>query len=560
MKKLSPISSILAICFIVLATSCEIIDISNQSEDGSLEFMIQNSKLTFVDNLKSEGISESNLDSLSIRSIVISIEDKSGKGIYDRKRIELLSMNSYFISSPISLPVGEYKLTEFFVVDDSNNIIYVSPVKGAPKSHLVDKPLPTKFEIKSNEVLKMVPEVLSVENSTPEDFGYTTFSFEVVEYFEILLSVFVFNEENRDFELTTARISISSEDELLYSGKLRAETNLLYIKDNFASYELKIGKEGFRNYYYLFSADSLKFYDTRNHNGPLMIILKETSDPHFGNRLYGLGSVEDYLIFGSIDFKGNEKVHFNLEHDQSYTKMWSLLDDVNKHYIYSAAGKYGSNDLIRVIDMRDGHLVRSIQTNRLQVSTMTHSNRSKSFHGIGTEEDYIVFGSIDYSGNEIILKKHYHLPNAYGGWSLYDKANNYYIFASSSGVTNIEHLEVVDAASGKIVHSIRPNKLHVPTFAYSTKNEKYYGLGEGNHKVVFGTIDNDGNEEIISTFEDIDSYTQSWSLFDDKNNRFIFGRVFDNEDQGNIWIIDAKSGEIVTSFETDLLHLGALNF
>jgi hypothetical protein len=100
-------------------------------------------------------------------------------------------MNGYYISKPLSLVPGGYKLSKFLVVDASNTVVYATPTEGSTKAYLVNDPLPILFSVTKDNVTKVVPEVISVKNNTPEDFGYATFSFTEVTTFDFLIGVFM---------------------------------------------------------------------------------------------------------------------------------------------------------------------------------------------------------------------------------------------------------------------------------------------------------------------------------------------------------------------------------
>jgi len=115
-----------------------------------------------------------------IADVVISIEDNNGNVIFDSHVLTMYNMNGNFISAGIQLNAGNYKLTKFLLIDNENNILFAAPVEGSPQSAFVDNPLPVEFTISSDQTTTVTPEVVAVEGLTPEDFGYVTFSFEVV--------------------------------------------------------------------------------------------------------------------------------------------------------------------------------------------------------------------------------------------------------------------------------------------------------------------------------------------------------------------------------------------
>lgn len=206
-------------------------------------------------------------------NIVISITKKDGEVIFDKKKIELLNMNGYYIASPISLKVGEYLLTEFLITDDSNKILYATPIADSNKAYLVDKPLSIDFEIIKDVVLKLKPEVISVEESSPADFGYSTLSYNFVTTFNFHLSTFIYNQSDLNFELSSLKLEIKDNDKVLYSGDLEAKTNNIRLRDDASKYEITVSKEGYNSYVYNFTPDSLGYYNVSKSNGPLEVVL-----------------------------------------------------------------------------------------------------------------------------------------------------------------------------------------------------------------------------------------------------------------------------------------------
>ena len=203
-------------------------------------------------------------------SLIVSIEDSEGGVVYDRKNILLYKMGEGFISETLTLEVGEYRLMEFLILDDQVQVIFATPIEGSEKAYLVDDPLPIEFSVCKDEVTKVTPEVLDTEGEMPEDFGYSGFSFEVVETFVFLVSVFVATETG--MELTESQLSVTSGVEVLYSGSLGAETNAIEVRDGYVMYNLKVEKDGYESYEQSFSNEEL-----RGHfEDPLIVVFGES--------------------------------------------------------------------------------------------------------------------------------------------------------------------------------------------------------------------------------------------------------------------------------------------
>ena len=207
-------------------------------------------------------------------SLLISIEDLSGNSIYSRRKISLYTFEGKYLSEPISLNTGEYRLTEFLVLNENNEIIYAAPVANSKLAHLVTNPLPFQFRVTEDETLKIIPQVLDVSSLSPESFGYATFSFEVVRSVNFLLSVFIYDSITENLELTTAKLKVSGNGEVLYEGEVKDSTNLFRVREGYSSYQLKVGKAGYKSYEKSFTTDELGRYQST----PLKIILNPGED------------------------------------------------------------------------------------------------------------------------------------------------------------------------------------------------------------------------------------------------------------------------------------------
>jgi len=220
-------------------------------------------------------------------SIVITIADSKGKVTIESKKIALINMNGSYISESLSLVIGNYNVTKFLVLNNSDSVIYATPLKSSNLAYLVTTPLPIAFNISKNNVTEVVPEVLSVESFKPEDFGYYSFSFDVVKTFDFLVTVMVYNFSIKNWELTTANIIIRAADSTIaYNDTLKAITNQITLRDNSTSYFLSVSKVGYQTYTDIFTADELKLYFKSEDNGPLIISLNSESVTDIDGNLY----------------------------------------------------------------------------------------------------------------------------------------------------------------------------------------------------------------------------------------------------------------------------------
>lgn len=288
---------IISICSLVILSftynSCKKDDVQPNKKEGTVEFGF---------NLKIPSHSSAQKSSLKAvaepAAVIVSVKKANGSLAYNMEKVELYTMNGYYISKPLSLVPGNYTIEQFLVVDASNNVIYASPLQGSDKAYLVSQPLPISFTISKDNVTKIVPEVLSAAGATPEDFGYSTFSFEVVKTFDFLIGVFVYNESITNFEMTSASLNIVAGGKTIYSGALAAITNKVTVNDSYDSYDLTVTKDGYKPWTGTFTAAELKLYFRSEDKGPLIVVLEKGSV--FTNIKYG----RLYNGYAAMDVRG----------------------------------------------------------------------------------------------------------------------------------------------------------------------------------------------------------------------------------------------------------------
>ncbi len=115
-------------------------------------------------------------------AIVISVSNEDNEQVLENERYTLTSLNGSYLTGNIELLVGNYSLTAFNVINSDNEIILSTPLAGSEFADLVSNPLPLAFTVTEADTTNVIPEVLRVnEGDTAEDFGYASFSFDIVE-------------------------------------------------------------------------------------------------------------------------------------------------------------------------------------------------------------------------------------------------------------------------------------------------------------------------------------------------------------------------------------------
>jgi hypothetical protein len=113
--------------------------------------------------------------------IAISIRNAEGQLVVENEVLNLLSFGHGYVSESLELAPGNYAVTSFLVLDDTDNTLYATPLEGSELASLVEDPLPVSFTVSENNGTVLALQVVDVtETDTPEDFGYASFTFDIV--------------------------------------------------------------------------------------------------------------------------------------------------------------------------------------------------------------------------------------------------------------------------------------------------------------------------------------------------------------------------------------------
>jgi len=116
-----------------------------------------------------------------IDALYVSIENDQGAPVFTMHKLNLLQFQDYYVSEPLELEEGNFKLTFYAAVDEDDNILFATPMEGTPAAALVEDPLPIFFTVSGNQTNLVAPQIASTNNTTPEQFGYVAFQLNIVE-------------------------------------------------------------------------------------------------------------------------------------------------------------------------------------------------------------------------------------------------------------------------------------------------------------------------------------------------------------------------------------------
>ncbi|NOQ26616.1 MAG: DUF4458 domain-containing protein, partial [Bacteroidales bacterium] len=90
-------------------------------------------------------LTQANLKSLndldSADHVLVTITDELGNPTdYTLYKLELIKFGDDFLTEKIALNIGNYQVTEFYVLDKDDNVIYASPMELSVLAQNVDDP------------------------------------------------------------------------------------------------------------------------------------------------------------------------------------------------------------------------------------------------------------------------------------------------------------------------------------------------------------------------------------------------------------------------------------
>ena len=205
------------------------------------------------------------------RAIVISIENSSGETVLNMEKIDVYKLEGTnytqkFISKPVSLTPGDYEITDFLVVDENNNVIYVTPKEGSDNSNLVHDPLPIQFSVTAATINEINVQVVDATTDPVESFGYVSFSIRERNTLQFRIQPFIVEYDFSAYEyipqwaLTEAYVEVSraSSREIVFEGMISPDNNLIEIPFNsWDSFVVKVTKEFYEPYKKTFTSEKL---------------------------------------------------------------------------------------------------------------------------------------------------------------------------------------------------------------------------------------------------------------------------------------------------------------
>jgi len=231
-------------------SSCEK---NSDSSKGSAKFSI--ASIEGSSQLKSAWTE----DDLVSYHLMVSVEDPDGNPVFTGKLVPVYLFGSGYVSEELEMAAGDYRLTEFMLIDPSGEVIAATPLEGSLLAYLVKDPLPVSFSIAGGAATTVSPELLAVGDHVPGDFGYASFGGPVIKPLEFFVVCVIDNPLSMSpvQPPTEADLTVFAGDGWHYRFKLEPEVNHLVIRGGHTYYTLLLEKEGYMSQTFTVKASEL---------------------------------------------------------------------------------------------------------------------------------------------------------------------------------------------------------------------------------------------------------------------------------------------------------------
>lgn len=216
---------VLAALFLISCSNDE----TREESEGRIKFSVQ--------NILNQGNSRTD-DAADITHALITVEDDQGALILDQAEVSVTSFGEGFVTDPITLEVGDYFLTGFLLLNESDEVIYATPLTGSDLDYLVDNPLPIGFTITNGQSTQLSPETIDVASSLPEEYGYSGINFTIIETFDLMISVLELN--GGSYSPTAYTLTVQANGSDVTTKEFPQGVSVVKLRTDVANYTLNI--------------------------------------------------------------------------------------------------------------------------------------------------------------------------------------------------------------------------------------------------------------------------------------------------------------------------------
>lgn len=228
-------------CGLILVSSCEKQDLPDTGK-GRVSFSVAADEEGSL--LKS---AEEDTTVNAWYGAIVTLLDENGKPVMEDELIPMYRWGHGFMTEKVELKTGGYTLAKFVIVSPAGEVLFAAPLEGSDLAYLVNRPLPMNFKIEPEETTTVSPEVLVVDQTPPEEFGYVVFYPDIVRILTFYVAVCA--DDPMVFSptcYTAAKLTvINAGHTWQHSFELEPIVNKVLIRGGSPSYHLIVRKEGY---------------------------------------------------------------------------------------------------------------------------------------------------------------------------------------------------------------------------------------------------------------------------------------------------------------------------
>jgi hypothetical protein len=219
--------------------SCELNNNENTTK-GTAEFSV-----TLPSAAVKKSIAATDSSGFSLQ-LLVTVTDLAGNPVLTDKLIPLYGFGTEYVSESVEILTGEYKLVKFMVINAAGEVVYAAPVEGSPLAYLCSMTLPMSFTITGGQVTKIIPQVLSTDNQTPEKFGYASFGMQIINPLELWIVCTTYNSVSTSpAEYLSASLTVYSLNGWSHTYMLGNVVNDILIQGGSEFYTFVAQKDGY---------------------------------------------------------------------------------------------------------------------------------------------------------------------------------------------------------------------------------------------------------------------------------------------------------------------------
>jgi hypothetical protein len=341
-----------------------------QCDKGNEQINKAKGKVLFGINNQAFKSTETNLSDEDLILQLIVVNDL-GEPILENVQLPLLNFGGTLITDPIELQEGNYEIIEYFVIStNTNQVIYASPIEGSNLNYLVEDPLPISFSVVEDDISKVEPQVIDVTNISSNELGYSSFSIDIIETLQLLISVSIFNEETQNYEFTTADCFVTT-SQINYYSELPSGISEYILPSQYEVYDFLLIKPGYEVLLVTFSRDSLMYYNQNTNEVINFTLFKSPSLPD--SNIIAVLDSEDSLLHVKNEYLPLSLAELNAheEHPGLYKAVYEVenglfdsvyfrIDLTPDPVVYYAKPIVGTKDAVLYINASCNYVVEAI--------------------------------------------------------------------------------------------------------------------------------------------------------------------------------------------------------